>query len=135
MKMDFKVAISAPFAAKPQQGKPRAKEPKLAEAPATWPSRIAVLMALAIRMDQLLRDGHVNDQANLARLAGVTCARMTQVMGLLRLAPDIQEALLFTHPTARKGSTPAERAIRPLLQVADWKGQRRLWTQIVGPEN
>src|SRR5690606_28614948 len=56
--------------------------------------RLARLMALAIRMDELLAEGTVADQAELARLAHVTPARITQILNLLHLAPDIQEAVL-----------------------------------------
>jgi hypothetical protein len=39
--------------------------------------RITKLMALAIRFDQLIRDGVVKDQAEIARLGFVTRARVT----------------------------------------------------------
>jgi len=51
--------------------------------------RIARLMALAIRFDRLIRDGNVADQSELARLACVTQPRMTQIMNLRHLAPDL----------------------------------------------
>lgn len=60
--------------------------------------RVAKLMALAIRFEQLVRDGNVADYAELARLGHVTRARLTQIMNLLALAPDIQEATLFLPP-------------------------------------
>ena len=57
--------------------------------------RIARLMALALRFEQLVRTGAVRDYAELARLGQVSRARLTQIMNLLHLAPDIQEAILF----------------------------------------
>jgi hypothetical protein len=48
-------------------------------------------MALAIRFDGLLREETVRDYPELARLDHVTRARMTQIMKLLDLAPDLQE--------------------------------------------
>jgi len=57
--------------------------------------RVSRLMALAIRFEQLIRDGVVPDYAALARLGHVTRARMTQLMNLLNLAPEIQEGILF----------------------------------------
>ena len=57
--------------------------------------RIARLMALAIRFEGLLREETIRDYAELARLGRVTRARMTQIMKLLDLAPDIQEQILF----------------------------------------
>ena len=41
-------------------------------------SRIARLMALAIRFEALVQDRAVSDYAELARLGGVTRARITQ---------------------------------------------------------
>jgi len=84
-------------------------------------------MALAIHMDQLLCDAQVKDQAELAELAGVTRARVTQIMAFLTLAPAIQETLLFANPAAPCHFTPAEHVLRPLMTAADWNGQIRLW--------
>ena len=61
--------------------------------------RITRLMALAIKFEGLIRDGVVSDYADLARLGVVTRARMTQIMNLLNLAPDIQEEILFLPKT------------------------------------
>jgi hypothetical protein len=51
--------------------------------------RISRLMALAIHFQEMLHAGHVNDLVTLARYGQVTRARMTQIMNLLCLAPDI----------------------------------------------
>lgn len=55
-------------------------------------------MALAIRFEGLIADGTVSDYSELAELAQVSRARITQIMNLLLLAPDIQEKLLFMEP-------------------------------------
>lgn len=92
--------------------------------------RISRFMALAIRFDGLVRDGVVTDQAELARLGHVTRARVTQIMNLSHLAPDIQEALLFL-PRIERGPDPIrERQLRPIAAVPDWRKQRRLWSII-----
>ncbi|MFO0858013.1 MAG: hypothetical protein U0640_11715 [Phycisphaerales bacterium] len=67
--------------------------------------RIAKLMALAIRFDELLSKGVVKSQTELALLCHVTQPRMTQIMNLLHLAPDIQEQILDL-PPAPKGRDP-----------------------------
>ena len=69
--------------------------------PAGRVPRVSRLMALAIRLDPLVRSGVVADYATLARLGHVSRARVSQIMNLLLLAPDIQEALLFLLPTQR----------------------------------
>ena len=61
--------------------------------PAGRVPRLSRLMALAIRMDRLVRSGDVAGYAELARLGHVTRARITQVMNLSLLAPDIQEEI------------------------------------------
>jgi hypothetical protein len=87
-------------------------------------------MALAIRLDGLLREGVISDYADIARLGHVTRARVTQIMNLLHLAPDIQEALLFL-PEVTEGRDPVgERMLRPIAAAPDWRKQRRLWQQL-----
>ncbi len=92
--------------------------------------RVSRLMALAIRFDGLVHEGTVADYAEIARLGHVTRARLTQIMNLLHLAPDIQEAILFM-PCAELGGDPiTERELRPIAAVPDWKKQRRMWRRI-----
>ena len=90
--------------------------------------RIARLMALAIRMEGLIRGETIRDYAELARLGGVTRARITQIVKLLDLAPDIQEQILFL--PLRKGIN--ERNLRPIMRRMDWDQQRRLFQRIMG---
>jgi hypothetical protein len=90
--------------------------------------RVARLMALAIRFDGLLRQETIQDYAELARLGRVTPARMTQIMKLLDLAPDIQERILFL--PLIKGLN--ERNLRPLVCRIDWDEQRRMFQKITG---
>ena len=72
----------------------RAKAPEPEPTPERIP-RAARVLALAHRWRGLIRSGAVKDQADLARLVEVSRARVTQVMGLLLRAPDIQVAVLF----------------------------------------
>ena len=96
--------------------------------------RVARLMALAIRFDQLLRDGVVANQSELARLARVTQPRMTQVMNLLHLAPDIQEEILFL-PAPALGRVPVtERSIRVVVAAPAWSRQRRIWASLIAAD-
>jgi hypothetical protein len=86
-------------------------------------------MALAIRFQQLLRQGVVADYAALAHLGHVSRARVTQIMNLLCLAPDLQEALLFL-PRIERGRDPIIlRDLQRIAAVLDWRAQRRLWEQ------
>src|SRR5262249_15638641 len=63
--------------------------------------RVARLLALAIKFDCLIRDGAVSASTAMARLGHVSTARVTQIMNLVLLAPDIQEEILFLTRTLR----------------------------------
>jgi hypothetical protein len=80
-------------------------------------------MALAIKFQDMVDSGKVDDYADLARLGYVTRARITQIMNLLLLPPDIQERLLGL------GRGPhgllSERHIRAALKDVEWDRQRR----------
>jgi len=89
--------------------------------------RVARLMALAIRFDALVREGTVSTQADLAAVGHVTRARVTQIMNLLHLAPDLQEAILDL-PPVRAGRDPiTEHDLRPIAAEVEWTAQRSLW--------
>ena len=92
--------------------------------------RVSRVLALAIHMDDLCRQREVTDYAELARLALVTRARMTQIMSLLLLAPDIQEEILFL-PRSSGGRAPIrEKAVRPIAVVPDFRKQRVMWRDL-----
>ena len=90
-------------------------------------SRIARLMALAIRFEGLVNDGTVRDYADLARRGHVTRARMTQIMKLLHLAPDIQEQILFLPPVGGLN----ERNLRRIVSTIDWREQRSIFQELI----
>jgi len=89
--------------------------------------RIARLMALAIRLEGLVHDGTVQNYAEVARLGRVTRARMTQIMKLLQLAPDLQEQLLFLPEVQGL----KERNLRAIVQQLDWSKQRRMFQKFM----
>ena len=84
-------------------------------------------MALAIRFDRLLETGTVRDQTELAELGHVTRARVTQIMNMLYLAPDIQEAILHLPRVSEGRASIVERHIRPIVAEPEWAKQRLLW--------
>jgi len=93
-------------------------------------SRVSRLMALAIYMEDLVRHGEVADYADVARLAHVSRARISQIMSLLHLAPDIQEAILDL-PRTNDGPDPIrELAVRPIAAIPDWRKQRAMWEEL-----
>jgi hypothetical protein len=94
--------------------------------------RIARLMALAVRMENLIRVGGIIDYSQLAQLGHVSRARITQIMNLLLLAPDIQEQILFVLPTGGRRDPVRLAQLQPIARIADWSQQRRLWAIFAG---
>jgi len=92
--------------------------------------RVTRLMALAIRMEHLIASGAMGDQAEIARAACVTRARATQIMNLLHLAPDIQEAVLGLPPVTTGRDPITERDLRPIAAEVRWARQREMWARI-----
>ena len=86
--------------------------------------RVSRLLALAIRFDGLIRKGAVRDYAELARLGSVSRTRISQVMDLLNLAPDIQEEILFLSRTVAGRDSVTERKLRSVTGEFDWSRQR-----------
>lgn len=97
--------------------------------------RIARLLALAHRIDALLRSGQVADYAAVATLGHVSRARVTQIMNLTHLAPDIQEEILFLPKTLRGRDPIRDHALRPIAAVTDWNKQRKLWAKLKSKVN
>ena len=86
--------------------------------------RITRLMALAIKFQDMVDRGEVRDYADLARLGYVTRARVTQIMNLLHLAPDIQEQLLDVGSAYQWRGVLCERYMRQVSMVIEWSEQR-----------
>jgi hypothetical protein len=87
-------------------------------------------MALAIHCDDLLTTGVVTSLVELARLGHVSTTRMTHIMNLLLLAPEIQERLLWL-PRVLRGPDPLY--LKDLQKVArrlDWSQQRKAFRRI-----
>ena len=132
MNESFTIACAMHFQ---RRGKGASKELRVGQEPEVLPpggvSRVARLMALAIRFEQLVRTGAVTNYADLARLGQVTRARISQIANLLHLAPDLQEELLFWRRPPR-GRDPLHLArLQPIAAAFDWKKQRRLWKDLV----
>jgi hypothetical protein len=114
------------------------RQPAQASAPKPRPDvtlerlpRVSRLMALALRFEQLVRDGGIADYAALAQLGHVSRARISQITNLALLAPDIQEALLFLSPI-RRGRDPIHlRALQDVAALPNWQRQRALWQTLL----
>jgi len=109
------------FSAKPAPEAPPPPEP------VRRPAKVARMLALAHHIQWAIDRGNVADAATVARRLGLTRARVSQLLDLCLLAPDIQEAILALE--AVDGADPmAERALREVLREVGWEGQRGVWT-------
>ena len=95
--------------------------PEPTPAPARSVPRVARMLALAHDWQGLIRSGTIRDRADLAVLVGVSRERVSQVMRLLDLAPDIQEAVL----DGEVDGTGVEKALRAVASETRWRGQRQ----------
>ena len=80
--------------------------------------RISRYMALAIHFEDLIQQGTVTDYADLARLGHVTRARVTQIMNLRLLAPEIQEEVLFISETSTSSTVLTLKKLQILASSA-----------------
>ena len=96
------------------------------------PARVARVLARAHHLEAAIGVGEYTDRADAARRLGFTRARITQILNLVHLAPDIQEDILALE--AVDGVQPlSERALRTVVRAADWTAQRAVWEEFGRP--
>ncbi|MBW2087122.1 MAG: hypothetical protein JRI54_14025 [Deltaproteobacteria bacterium] len=78
----------------------------------------------ARKWQHLLDTGQVASQAAIARLEGITRGRVTQIMSLLLLAPEIQQHILNMPRTANR-PVITERALRHITQLENYQAQKQ----------
>jgi hypothetical protein len=86
--------------------------------------------SLAIYYGDLIRQGHVHDYAEIATLGHVTRARVTQIMNLRLLTPDIQDELLKLPRITRGHDTLSLRSLQLVALQPEWPEQRWRWREI-----
>lgn len=91
--------------------------------------RIAELLRKAMEWRRQVDAGEVRNQAEIACREGITRARVTQVMGMLRLSPEIKEHILSLPEMARRPSI-TERMLRPVGAIADQRDQVRKFRKL-----
>jgi len=119
--MDVEITIK-----RRERRRPKEEQPQNDAAPSI--PRISRLMALAIRFQGMVDRGEVRDYADLARLGFVTRARLTQIMNLTLLAPDLQAEIMGLGPPSRSPIV-AERHVRSVIKYVLWEQQRQAWRE------
>ena len=93
--------------------------------------RVTPVMALAISFKDMIQRGEGRDYADLARLGCLTRERMSQIMELVWLAPDIQHEVLELPPTATARFPISEVAVRRIAGILAWEAQRQEWEKLL----
>ena len=96
------------------------------------PPRVSLLLALAHRLEERVRSGEAKDYVVLARLSGVSRARVGQIIDLLMLAPSIQEHILCSLPS---GNRFTDRVLRIVAKELIWDRQRSVFEQLTAPRS
>jgi DNA invertase Pin-like site-specific DNA recombinase len=92
--------------------------------------RITRLLALALKFEGLIESGVVSNYTALAEVGHVSRSRVTQMTGLLNLAPDIQEEILFLRPEEAERCGISEPSMRKLTATLLWSQQREQWRNL-----
>ena len=98
--------------------------------PVRRPAKVAQQLALAHHLQAAIDRGAIADRADVARKLGLTRARVTQLLDLLLLAPDLQGLVLALE--AVDGAEPmAERTLRGVAHAGTWAEQRAAWAKLM----
>ena len=104
-------------------GKAFVKESPPPPEPVRQPARVAIMLAFAHKIQDAIDHGIVADQAEAARFLRITRARVTQILDLVLLSPDIQEQILFVE-TVDGVARITERTARKASQERSWADQK-----------
>lgn len=92
--------------------------------------RVTEVLALALYIQELVERKDVANYAEFARSRHVSRERLSQVLKLIWLAPDIQVEILYL-PPALPGRQPiSELSVRRIAEIMDWNQQREQWKQL-----
>jgi hypothetical protein len=92
--------------------------------------RITQVLALAIYLEDMIRRGEAKDYADLARMSCLCRERVSQIVRLNYLAPDIQVELLYLPPTSTGHYPISETAMRKIANLLSWADQRHEWAAL-----
>jgi hypothetical protein len=98
-------------------------------APKPRPLRVARMLAVAHALSGLLARPDGPTRGEMARALKMTEARLSQLLDLILLAPDIQEELLFLEVAPGRDPIP-ERALRYVVRALAWREQRRRFARL-----
>jgi hypothetical protein len=94
--------------------------------PLSRPAEVARMLALAHHLADALESGTFASRIDVARRLGVVDSRITQILSLCHLAPDIQEDVVFFEVTGG-AELFTETELRKVSRLLDWDEQRRAY--------
>ena len=109
--------IRCTFEPAPKPAPGRKTKPPRPSRPRTDPARVARMLALAHHVERQVEGGAIPDYASAAAALGVTRARLSQVMSLLLLAPEIQQRIALGEIAV------SERDLRRVSAEPEWVKQ------------
>ncbi len=94
--------------------------------------RITQVLALALQFQEMIDNGEIRDYTDLTRLGCVSRERISQIMMLTWLAPDILEAILRLPQTPGGRFHVGENQLRRIARIPLWEDQRKQWQGLAG---
>jgi Recombinase zinc beta ribbon domain len=105
------------------------------EAEAGRVPRISRIMALAIQLEQMVRERQAPNYASLAQAGHVSRARLSQILTLTNLAPSIQETVLLLPRRMSGQECVTEKQLRIIARQVDWDCQKKLFGSLMSRSN
>ena len=94
--------------------------------------RVTRLLALAHKFEDMLASGEVGSMAELSRAGRVSRARLSQIMDLVLLAPDIQDEIMgFIRVTMGSRDPVVMREVQIVVRSLYWPDQRVAWQKLL----
>ncbi|MBU4375873.1 MAG: hypothetical protein KKD29_00160 [Candidatus Omnitrophica bacterium] len=91
--------------------------------------RLRQTLVLAYQVQKLLKDDKAKTMKQVAQWLNMTPARISQIMNLLFLAPDIQKEILLSKN--EKVHQLTEYKIFKIIMEIDWQKQRAMWNDLL----
>jgi len=92
--------------------------------------RVKLLLQKAIEWNRQLETGEAASQAEIARRENLTRGRVTQILNLGHLDPEIQEYIL-SMPDSKRQPVVTERALRPIAIIDNHKEQKSIFSNLL----
>jgi hypothetical protein len=92
--------------------------------------KLTQALALAIHFENMVQTGEASNYAEVARMNCMSRERVSQIVRLIYLAPDIQTEALYLPPTTTGRYPISEVAARTVANILCWKEQRAAWKRL-----